>query len=176
MKKIITLLVTVVLSTGLNAQSKKDIISEVNDFQETFIKKQTFNVDRSVLFNAILSVGSERHKIKRESEKRGFVEFYFENDREKEIVNVEIVSENNPYDLSITVEFENRNLDFVNGGYSSWYKNNSSSSQFISNFKLRIHEKIFGDVMLPDELQKKIDSYNKKQKKYSKKITKGIDF
>lgn len=177
MKYILTIFALITFTSHSQKISKKQLLSEVDVEKKKFIDNKKFDCEHSVLYNAILSVGSELNdEIKKESEKRGFIDFYREREYSKHTFSVEIISDEKPFDLRFQIESYSRNLDFVKGGYSDWRKNNTNSS-YITNFKIKVYEKVFGtQKILSDELLKKIESFNTSQKKDKNKIIEGIDY
>lgn len=176
MKKSIFIATFLLINLGCFSQSKKELLAEIAAFEQQFISNKKFDTSRTNLFEAIIAVGSQRHSIKRESEKRGFVDFYYENDLSRYTLTVEIISEEQPFQIILSINAENRSIDFTTNSYTAWQKNYNINQRFTQNFKLQVYEKLFGPIAYPDDLLSKIELLNSKQKKDKNRIIKGIDF
>lgn len=176
MKKILLAAMLIVCTANCFCQTRKQILNEIHTFQIEFITSKKFDVEKSKLFQSILSVGSNNNQIVRESEKRGFVDFYYEDQFQKYTTSVEIISDNQPYDLLIQIVLENRTIDYTTNTYTQWTRNYNINNYYICFLKLKIYENLFGPIVYPEELSKKINQFNSKQKKEKNKIVKGTDY
>jgi hypothetical protein len=158
------------------AQSKRDLLEQIEIYQKSIVENKPYDAERSKVFDAMnVSGAQEYQKILRESESRGFCEWYSESDTYKETLTYEIVNDKQPYRVNFTIKKEHRtkNLD---GTYTPWQTSYEMSKDYTYKIQYEIYVAIFGPVKLPEELKAKIDKYNEIQTKERKKIIQGRDY
>ena len=62
-----------------SSQTKKELLFALEDYQIKKVSKQSYDVTYEKLWDAIYAVGSAEYSgIKRESESRGYIEFFLD--------------------------------------------------------------------------------------------------
>lgn len=157
-------------------QSKNDLLEQIDIYQKSIYQNKPYDVDRSKLFEAMNQViAPEYQKILRESESRGFCEYYAESDNYKETFSAEIANDKKPYRVSFSIKKEYRQKNF-DGTLGPWQTNYDISNDYLYKIQRGIYIALFGPIKLPDDLQSKIDKYNEVQTKERKKIILGRDY
>jgi hypothetical protein len=159
------------------AQSKKDLVKEINAYKVGIVSNASFDREFSEVWNAIYIIATEEYNtIVRESESRGYIEARQDSDTFRESMTVEILGNNRPYKVSFQVRQEKRAKN-VDGSYSDW-TNYSSTTLRTYYFRLqtRLYELLNGPLELSEPLMEKIGAYNSAQTKDRKKILKGRDY
>lgn len=171
------------------AQTKSDLVGEIEAYKKSKLQNQIYDVSFKELFDAITIMGNEHYGTPtRESESRGYVEYLLENGDEKESLAIEIKGDKQPYKVSFNYKKEEKLLSYESEGTfgksdyklipvnAGWKIKKTDLSISNTNFHLRIYKILFGDFALPDDLKVKIESFNSKQKKDKKKVIQGVDF
>ncbi|WP_162128565.1 hypothetical protein [Flavobacterium phycosphaerae] len=158
------------------AQSKRDLLDEIERYQKSLVENKPYNAERPQVYEAMnVSGAQEYQKVLRESESRGFCEWYSESDTYKETLTYEIVNDKRPFRVNFTIKKEHRvkNLD---GTYSPWQTSYDMSKKYTFKLQYEIYVALFGQIKLPDDLQAKIDKFNELQTKDRKRILQGRDY
>jgi hypothetical protein len=171
------------------AQTKSDLVGEIEAYKKSKLQNQIYDVSFKELFDAITIMGNEHYgNPTRESESRGYVEYLLENGNIKESLGVEIKGDKQPYKISFNYKKEKKQILYKSEGTmgkpdykivsvdNGWRMEKIDLSILNTNFHLRIYKILFGDFALPDDLKVKIESFNSKQKKDKKKVIQGVDF
>jgi hypothetical protein len=188
MKKVLFGLFLLVV-TITNAQTKSDLIGEIEAYKKSKLQNQTYDVSFKELFDAITIMGNQYYgSPTRESESRGYVEYFLENGDIKETLAIEIKGEKQPYKISFNYKKEKKQTSFKTEGTfgqsdyklipvdAGWKMEKIDISIVNTNFHLRIYKILFGEFNLPDDLKIKIEKFNSTQKRDKKKIIQGTDF
>jgi len=158
------------------AQSKSDIVKEINDYVKSTVNVATYDKKQSEVFSAISIIASEEYNtIVRESESKGYIEAKQESDTQRETINIEIRGEAAPYRVSFQVKKEQRTKNLDNT-YTNWGAGWTVSDSYMTKLKLKLYTLLNGPLELSKELQIKVDNFNSKQDKDRKKIVKGKDY
>ena len=108
MKKVLFGLFLLVV-TITNAQTKSDLIGEIEAYKKSKLQNQTYDVSFKELFDAITIMGNQYYgSPTRESESRGYVEYFLENGDIKETLAIEIKGEKQPYKISFNYKKEKK--------------------------------------------------------------------
>lgn len=177
------------LICSANAQTKSDLINEIETYKKSKLQNLTYDVSFKELFDAITIMGNQYYgSPTRESESRGYVEYYLENGEVKESLAIEIKGEKQPYKISFNYKKEKKQTSFKTEGTfgqpdyklipvdAGWKMEKIDLILVNTNFHLRIYKILFGEFNLPDELKEKIEDFNSKQKRDKKKIIQGTDY
>ena len=177
------------LISSANAQTKSDLINEIESYKKSKLQNLTYDVSFKELFDAITIMGNQYYGSPvRESESRGYVEYKKETKDEKESLSIEIKGEKSPYRLSFSYVYEKKQYSYKTQGEfgkpdykivtvdNGWGQVNVNYDLVNTNFNLRIYKILFGEFNLPDELKEKIADFNSKQKRDKKKIIQGTDY
>jgi hypothetical protein len=120
MKSKLLTLSTLLFVLTLTAQTKKEIIYEIEDFARKQVSNKTYDVPFDQLWDAIYSVGNTEYTgVKRESQSRGYIEFFIEKDDYKENLTIEIRGDKQPYRVSYQIEKQSRTKN-TDGSYTPW--------------------------------------------------------
>ena len=159
------------------AQNKRDLVKEINSYIKDIVSNASYEKEYSEVWNAIYIIAAEEYPtISRESESKGYIEAKVEKDTYKEFITIEIRGDKAPYRVSFQVKQEKRTKK-EDGSYTNWRSYTSSTlSNYYTRLQTRLYELLNGPIELTGELQKKIDEFNKTQKKERKKILKGKDY
>lgn len=177
MKTLKFTLVIIFFSQLIVAQSKNDILEQIDIYRKSIYFNKPYDVDRSKLFEAMnQAIAPEYQKILRESESRGFCEYYAEGDTFKETLTAEIANDKQPYRVSFSIKKEVRTKNYMDGSYSAWQTTYEIPQRYLSKLQYGIFVALFGPIKLPDDLQSKIDNFNEAQTKERKKIIQGRDY
>lgn len=171
------LLIAVVLlaSSVTKGQTKKEILLEINNFKEKTILNASFDVPKQTIWDAVyIMMKQEYTEIKKQDFDKGIIEGYAEAENFKEGFISEIVG-NGPYRVVFSMKRQIRYIS-NNGVYSGWYDRNEISNEYLYKIQKTIYEGVHGSLEIPDNLQKKVDEYNAKQKKDKNKILLGRDY
>ncbi|MCL2328872.1 MAG: hypothetical protein FWC39_10240 [Bacteroidetes bacterium] len=156
-------------------QKKNDILKEIDDYIVKTVSTATYDKNYSDVWSAIYVVATEEcNTIVRESESKGYIEAKTELELTKRNLTIEIKGDKAPYRVSFQVKNEYR-IKNPDNTYTNW-SNNVVSPKYINKLQLRVYELINGAIVLPADLQNKIDNYNKLQTKDRLKIVKGKDY
>ncbi len=159
------------------AQSKNDLLEQIDIYQKSIYQDKPYDVEKNKLFEAMNQVAaSEYQKILRESESRGFCEYYAEGDLFKETLTIEIANDKQPYRLSFSIKIERRTKNYMDGTYSDWQTSYQIKRSYLNKLQHGIYVALFGPIKLPEDLQAKIEKYNEIQTKEKKKIIQGRDY
>lgn len=158
-------------------QSKSDLLEQIDIYQKSIVLNKPYDAEKPKLFEAMNTVGaSEYQRVLRESESRGFCEYYSESDTYRETLTMEIANDKQPYRVTFAIKKEFRLKDFATGAYSEWKTTYDISKNYLYKLQLEIYTSLFGPMQLPAELQLKIDKFNEAQTKERKKIINGRDY
>lgn len=176
MRRFILLFFFVTICVFAFGQRKKDILAEVNQWKRNVVSTASFDTTESEVWNAIYIIATEKYAdIVRESESKGYIEAKKEKEFYKEFFTVEIRG-NRPYRVSFLVKQQKRTKK-EDGSYTSWVNYTSNTLwKYYSRLQFRLWYLLKGPLVLPNELQKKIDDFNNIQTKERKKIVKGKDY
>jgi hypothetical protein len=166
MKRKITLFILLLATTlVVNAQdSKKRLLAEVDAYEKSVYLNKPYDVEFSDLFNALKAVGyTEYSELTKESEKRGYLEFYFSNESIKETLSIEILGDEKPYRLVFSVKQEAN----TNG---QWQQVNKDFNPYFNKIRRKLYLSLFNKFDYPEDLLKRIEAYNLTQKKDKNKI------
>jgi hypothetical protein len=171
------------------AQTKSDLVNEIEAYKKSKFENYVYNVSFKELFDAITIMGNKHYGTPtRESESRGYVEYLLENGDDKESLAIEIKGDKQPYKISFNYKKEKKQTAYKSEGTigqsdyklklvdAGWKVEKTDLSISNTNFHLRIHKILFGDFSLPDDLKLKIQNFNSNQKKDKKKVIQGVDF
>jgi hypothetical protein len=177
------------LISSANAQTKSDLINEIESYKKSKLQNQTYDVSFKELFDAITIMGNQYYgSPTRESESRGYVEYLLENGEVKESLAIEIKGEKQPYKISFNYKKEKKQTSFKTEGTfgqsdyklipvdAGWQMEKIDLSLVNTNFHLRIYKILNGEFNFPEELKEKIEDFNSKQKRDKKKIIQGKDY
>jgi hypothetical protein len=175
--------------TITTAQTKSDLVNEIEAYKKSKFENYIYNVSFKELFDAVTIMGNKHYGTPtRESESRGYVEYVLENGDDKESLAIEIKGDKQPYKISFNYKKEEKLLSYESEGTfgksdykltpinAGWKIKKTDLSISNTNFHLRIHKILFGDFALPDDLKAKIENFNSNQKKDKKKVIQGVDF
>lgn len=171
------LLIAVILLTSIfaKAQTKKEILIEINNFKLKTILNTSFDVPKQKIWDAVyIMMKQEYTEIKKQDFDKGIIEGYAEAENFKEGFTSEIVG-SGPYRVVFSMKRQIRYIN-NNGVYSGWYDRNEISNEYLYKIQKTIYEAVYGPLEIPDSLQKKVDEYNLKQKKDKNKILLGRDY
>ena len=158
------------------SQTKKELLYALEDFQFKKVSNQSYDVTYEKLWDAIYAVGSSEYSgIKRESESRGYIEFFLEQELYKENLTIEIRGDKSPYRVQYSIEKQQRtkNLD---GTFTVWQISTDMSRKYLNRLETKMYTALFGPIEYPAELLEKIEKYNSMQDKDRKKILLGRDY
>ena len=168
MKKIILTTALFLFAINVFCQSKKDLINEIYTYYEKTINEAKFKKSKKDIWAGMYqAVKNNYNTMTIESESRGIMEAQNSNELELKKINLELVSLDSSFSLIYNFTYN------IKVG-EQWI--NNLTDKYKTNMKLKIYESIMGELKLSDELQAKVDEYNSKQKKESKKIKKGLDY
>lgn len=176
MKKLFYMSIILLSSFTANSQSKKDLLLEMQSYIIGMTYNKSYDVEKEKLFQTLIVVGSERYGTSvKENLNRGYIEFLLQNEVYKETLDFEIIGDQKPYRIVITVKVEQRqqNLD---GSLTNWFVNTNTNPSFIAGLHYKIYMDTYGPVVIPQMLIDKIDLWNDSQKKDKNKILKGRDY
>ncbi|GEM_PF-2813954 len=173
----LSLITLFLFSISSNSQTKRDLLKEIKVFKADLVSNASFDKDFVEVWDAMYIVANEEYNtIARESESRGYIDAALEKDTYREYMTVEIRGKDAPYRVSFKVKQERRTKN-TDGSYSNWQSFTSSTLRsYYIRIKTRLYELLNGPIELPEKLQSKIDTYNAKQNKERKKITRGSDY
>lgn len=177
------------LISSANAQTKSDLINEIESYKKSKLQNLTYDVSFKELFDAITIMGNQYFgSPTRESESRGYVEYFLENGEVKETLAIEIKGEKQPYKISFSYKKEKKQTSFKTEGTfgqsdyklipvdAGWKIEQVDMSLVNTNLHLSIYKILYGQFTLPETLLKKIEDFNSKQKRDKKKIIQGTDY
>lgn len=165
-----------VLSNISVAQSKKEILLELKSFISSKVINIAYDKPKKEVYEAMRSVLlSEYPVLSRESFEKGYVEGTMDNDKLREKLGFEIISESQPYRINMQFQEEVRKID-INGKYSNWENIGSIPDRYALKVSLKLYNIIYGNLQLSEELMTKIEAYNATQKKDKHKILAGRDY
>lgn len=157
------LLVTTMVSSYAQT-SKKQLLSEIDSYEKSVYLNKPLDVEFTELFNAIKSVGyTEYPELIKESEKRGFLEFFFSNGTIKETLSIEILGDTKPYRLILSIKQEINN----NG---QWQSISKDFNPYFNKFRRKLYLSLFNKFDYPEDLLLRVEAYNATQKKDKNKI------
>lgn len=188
MKKIILTTVLILNFVGYS-QSKKEIIADIEGFKKTKLLNSTYNFTFKEVFDAITIMGNQYYgnSIK-ESESRGYVEYVKEAGEIKESLSIEIKGDKQPYRISFNYKKEKKATTWKTEGVfgttsykliaedAGWKIENEPLDIIYTNLHLRMNKILHVDFNLPDEILKKIETFNNTQKRDKKKVLSGADY
>ena len=159
------------------AQSKKDLIQEIEAYRSETVSNASFDNEFSEVWNAVYIIATEEYNtITRESESKGYIEAKQETETYRESMTVEILGNVRPYKVSFQVKKEKRTKN-QDGSLSNWQTSSSTmSSSYQLKLRLRLYELLNGPLQLSEQLMEKIETYNATQSKDRKKVLKGRDY
>jgi len=175
--------------TGYSQESKKDIIAEIESYKNAKLQNSTYNFTFKEIFDAMTIMGNQYYgNSVKESESRGYVDYLKEMGRIKEYLNIEIKGDKQPYRLSFNYRQEKKRTLYKTEGEfgtptykliavdAGWATENVSLDLIYTNLHLSIYKILNGEFKLPEELLKKIEDFNRGQKKDKKKVIAGVDY
>jgi len=187
--KIILLAILMLNFTGYSQESKKDIIAEIESYKNAKLQNSTYNFTFKEIFDAMTIMGNQYYgNSVKESESRGYVEYLKEMGRIKEYLNIEIKGDKQPYRLSFNYRQETKQTLYKTEGAfgtptykliavdAGWATENVPLDLIYTNLHLSIYKILNGEFKLPEELLKKIEDFNRGQKKDRKKVMAGVDY
>lgn len=179
----------ILLFSIVSAQTKSDLISEIESYKKSKLQNYSYDVSFKGLFDAVAIMGNQYYgSPTRESESRGFVEYFLENDGIKETLSIEIKGDKQPYKISFNYKKEKKQTTYKTEGTlgqldyklvpvdAGWKMEKFDNSIVNTNFHLRIYRILFGEFTVPNELKEKIQNFNSQQKRDRKKIIQGVDY
>lgn len=188
MKKIILTILLILNFIGYS-QSKKEIIAEIESYKKTKLLNSTYNFTFKEIFDAMTIMGSQYYgNAIKESESRGYTEYVKEVDDIKEFLSVEIKGDKQPYRLSFSYRKEKKQTSYKTEGElgkpnykivavdAGWKIEEVPLDIIYTNLHLRINKILHIEFNLPEELLKKIETFNNTQKKDRKKVLVGADY
>lgn len=174
MKKLLLL----ILFTGIvYSQSKKELLSQIYDYRKSIVDTVSYNNEESEMWNAMYLISKEEYStITKESERKGYIEAKDEKELYIEHFTAEIIGKG-PFKVSFQVTKQEKREKNSDGTYTPWtsYVSNTLNSYYLK-LQVRLYELLRGKIILPDDLSKKIETYNNSQKKDKNKIIKGVDY
>ena len=188
MKKNILVLVIIINFVGYS-QSKKDIISEIESYKKTKLLNSTYNFEFKEIFDAMTIIGNQYYgnSIK-ESESRGYVEYVKEAGDIKEYLSIELKGDKQPFRLSFNYKKERKATTWKTEGEfgkpsykliavdAGWEVVQEPLDIIYTNLHLRMCKILHIEFNLPEELLKKIETFNNTQKRDRKKVLVGVDY
>jgi hypothetical protein len=188
MKKIILTTLLILNLVGYS-QSKKEIIAEIEGYKKTKLLNSTYNFTFKEIFDAMTIMGNQYYgnSIK-ESESRGYVEYVKEADDIKESLSIEIKGDKQPFRLSFSYRKEKKKTKWKTEGElgqpnfkmtsedAGWEAVKEPLDIIYTNLHLRMNKILHIEFNLPDELVKKIETFNNTQKRDRKKVLAGADY
>lgn len=173
-----TILIIVLLIFNFSfAQTKKDLIQELESYIVNTTYNKNYDVEKEKLFQALIVVGNQRYGSSiKENLNKGYIEFASENKTHKEFLGIEIIGDQKPYKLIINLKTMNRRIIDFNGNYSNWNSSMNTNQDLIKHFHFKIWTEINGPVIFPPELMEKIRVFNDSQTKDKNRILKGKDY
>ncbi|MFN3968487.1 hypothetical protein [Flavobacterium sp.] len=159
------------------SQTKRELLDQIESYQKSVVWNKGYDVEKSKLFEAMNVVGSQEYqKVIRESESRGFCEYYAESADYKETLTMEIANDKQPYRVTFSIKKESRKLDLLTGKYTDWQTSYDISQSYQYKLQYLIYTIAIGPIELPKELLEKIERYNQGQTKDRKRILKNTDY
>ncbi len=188
MKKIILTTLLILNLVGYS-QSKKEIIAEIEGYKKTKLLNSTYNFTFKEIFDAMTIMGNQYqgNSIK-ESESRGYAEYVKEADDIKESLSIEIKGDKQPFRLSFNYKKERKATTWKTEGEfgkpsykliavdAGWKIVDEPLDIIYTNLHLRMNKILHLEFNLPDELVKKIETFNNTQKRDRKKVLAGADY
>ena len=177
MKKI-TLALLLLSASFLSAQTKGDIMDQIKEYKKQLVIYTFFDKPETKVWQGMYAAVASVYQINKESESRGYIEGYKEDEFSKETISVQILSKTQPFEISVSIVREERTKNYQTNAYSEWKPAASSFSteNSIYNIRTKIYETIMGPIELTPELQKLVDDFNAKQDKERKKLKKGVHY
>ena len=188
MKKIILSTFLILNFIGYS-QSKNEIIAEIEGYKKTKLLNSTYDFTYKEIYDAMTIMGNQYYgnSIK-ESESRGYVEFLKEADKIKESLSIEIKGDKQPYRLSFNYKKEKKSTTYTTEGEfgkpnykfisvdGGWKFVQEPLDIIYTNLHLRMNKILNAEFNLPEELLKKIETFNNSQKRDRKKVLAGVDY
>ena len=185
----IILIVVLMLNLTAYSQSKNDIIAEIESYKKSKLSNATYNFTFKEIFDAMTIMGNQYYgnSIK-ESESRGYAEYLKEAGGIKEYLTIDIKGDKQPYRLSFNYRKEKKKTSYKTEGEfgtptykliavdAGWGIVNEPLDIVYTNLHLRIYKTLNGEFKLPEELLKKIEDFNRGQKRDKKKVIAGVDY
>ena len=188
MKKIILTTLLILNFLGYS-QSKKDIIAEIESYKKTKLLNSTYNFTYKEIFDAMTIMGNQYYgNSVKESESRGYVEYVKEAGDVKENLSIEIKGDKQPYRLSFSYRKEKKQTSYKTEGElgkpsfkmtkvdAGWEIEAVPLDIIYTNLHLRMNKILHIEFNLPEDLLKKIETFNNTQKKDRKKVLAGVDY
>ncbi len=174
---------------GYSQESKKELIAEIEGYKMSKLLNSNYNFTFKEIFDAITIMGNQYYgnSIK-ESESRGYVEYVKESKDIKEYLTIEIKGDKQPYKLSFIYRKEKKQTTYKTEGTfgtpsykvvpvdSGWITVDEPIDIVYTNLHLRISKILNISFQLPEDLLKKIEEFNKAQKRDRKKVIAGTDY
>lgn len=189
MKKITLIVLLIVGFISYSQDSKKEIINEIESYKKEKLLNATYDFTFKEIFDAMTIIGNQYYgSTVKESESRGYVEYFKDSGNIKEYLSIEIKGDKQPYRLSFSYRQEKKQTSYrtegqfgtpsykivtVDGG---WVNVSVPLDLVYTNLQLKIYKTLHGEFKLPDELVKKIEDFNNFQKRDRKKVISGVDY
>jgi len=188
MKKSILIAFLIINFIG-QSQSKKEIIAEIEGYKKTKLLNTTYDFTFKEIFDAMTIMGNQYYgNSVKESESRGYVEYVKEAGDVKESLSIEIKGDKQPYRLSFNYKKEKKATTWKTEGVlgtpsykliavdAGWEVVQDPFDIIYTNLNLRMNKILHIEFKLPDELVKKIETFNNTQKRDRKKVIAGTDY
>ena len=183
MRKLLTFWVGVFILGSVSAQSKSEILEEINNYKKKVTLSNSYNHSKKDIVEALNIIASEKYTRIEANPEDNVIIAYTESELKKEWLTMKILGENAPYRVTFMIKQEKRDIDIENTldskdvKYSEWRQPyNVNYEKNYTLLRIRLYEILNGPIQLPNDLMKKIENYNRQQSKEKKKIYEGIDY
>jgi hypothetical protein len=189
MKKIVLASILLINFLSYSQPSKNEIIIEIEGYKKTKLLNSYYDFTFKEIFDAMTIMGNQYYgnSIK-ESESRGYAEYIKDSGDFKEYLSIEIKGDKQPFRLSFNYKQEKKQTlwktegEFGKPNYkivavdNGWAIVNVPLELIYTNLHLRINKILHIEFNLPEELLKKIETFNNMQKRDRKKVIAGVDY
>lgn len=189
MKKIILTTFLLLNIICFSQQTKKEIISEIESYKKSKLQNSSYDFTYKEIYDAMTIMGNQYFgNAVKESESRWYAEYLKEDSKIKVELTIDIKGEKQPYRLSFNYKKQQKSQLMKTDGVfgtsnfkatvvdGDWKTVDVPIDLINTNLHLRIYKILNGEFKLPEELLKKIDDFNRMEKKDKKKILAGVDY
>ena len=189
MKKIVLASILLINFLSYSQPSKNELITEIEGYKKTKLLNSSYDFTFKEIFDAMTIMGNQYYgnSIK-ESESRGYAEYIKESGDFKESLSIEIKGDKPPFRLSFSYRKEKKKTKWKTEGElgkpnfkmtsedAGWEVVQEPLDIIYTNLHLRINKILHIEFNLPEELLKKIGTFNNTQKRDRKKVIAGVDY
>ena len=170
MRKLLTFWVGVFIFCSVSAQSKSEILEEINNYKKKVTLSNSYNHSKKDIVDALNIIASEKYTRIEANPEDNVIIAYTESELKKEWLTMKILGENAPYRVTFMIKQEKRDIDIENTidskdvKYSEWRQPyNVNYEKNYTLLRIRLYEILNGPIQLPNDLMKKIENYNRQQ-------------